>query len=170
MRIGIDIDNTLVNSNEYFEYIKKRDKLNFKKSYTIGWTVDECNELLPKYAKELITNAKFMPNACEVLDYLHNEGHKLIIITARDNTYYKNSIELTKKILMNKKIEIDEFYFGKVKKSDIASEINIDLMIDDSKKVYNRMKKENIDCILFGDKIKTWKEVLDYIESRCNNG
>jgi len=31
------------------------------------------------------------------------------------------------------------------------------------------MKKENIDCILFGDKIKTWDDVLKYIE-RKNNG
>ena len=37
-------------------------------------------------------------------------------------------------------------------------------MIDDSVYVYNNMKKEGIDCILFGDKIKTWNEVLEYIK------
>ena len=39
-------------------------------------------------------------------------------------------------------------------------------MIDDSVYVYNNMKKDNIECILFGDKIKTWKEVLKYIERK----
>jgi len=28
------------------------------------------------------------------------------------------------------------------------------------------MINENIDCILFGDKIKTWKEVLEYIKEK----
>lgn len=168
MRIGIDVDNTLVKSNEYFEYIKVRDGLNFNKSYTVGWTEEECLQILPKYAEELISNVEFMDDACEVLDYLKDKGHELIIITARNNKYYKHSIEITKKRL--KHIKIDEFYFGYENKASIAKKVNIDLMIDDSKTVYDSMKKENIDCILFGDKIKSWKEVLDYIESRCNNG
>ncbi len=170
MRIGIDIDNTLVASNEYFEYIKKRDKLNFNKSYTVGWTKDECLDILPKYAEELIRNVKFMDNARFVLEYLRKKGHKLIIITARDNSYFKKSIETTKEVFKEKGIIIDEFYFGREEKSDIAKQVKIDLMIDDSVDVYKNMKKENIDCILFGDKIKNWIEVLEYIESRCNNG
>ena len=37
-------------------------------------------------------------------------------------------------------------------------------MIDDSVYVYDNMKQEGIDCILFGDKIKKWDEVLKYIK------
>ena len=39
-------------------------------------------------------------------------------------------------------------------------------MIDDNYYVYNNMKKDGIECILFGDKIKTWKDVLEYIEKK----
>ncbi len=170
MRIGIDIDNTLVSSNEYFEYIKKREKLNFKKNYTDGWTEDECKEILSKYGFEVIKNAKLKDKAIEVLNYLQSRGHKLFIITARNNKYVKNSVKLTKNYLKSYGLKLEGCYFDRANKSDIAKSLNIDLMIDDSKSVYREMKKNNIDCILFGDKIKTWEQVLDYVESRCANG
>ena len=48
----------------------------------------------------------------------------------------------------------------------IAKKLNIDLMIDDNESVYFNMQNESIDCILFGDKIKTWKEVFEYINRK----
>ena len=36
-------------------------------------------------------------------------------------------------------------------------------MIDDSVSVYNNMKSENIECIMFGKDVKSWREVLEYI-------
>ena len=48
-------------------------------------------------------------------------------------------------------------------------ELKLDLMIDDSKHVYENMKKEKIDCILFGDKIKTWDEVFEYIKEKWDH-
>ena len=63
-------------------------------------------------------------------------------------------------------LKISEIYFRQVEKSNLAKKINLDLMIDDNKIVYNNMKNENIDCILFGDKIKNWKEVLEYIKRK----
>lgn len=39
-------------------------------------------------------------------------------------------------------------------------------MIDDNINVFNNMKKDGIDCILIGDEIKTWKDVLEYIKRK----
>lgn len=164
MRIGIDVDETLVCSNDEFEIIKKKYNIDFNKKYTDKWTDEEYQEILAKYAEEIITNASLKIGAKEALNYLHNKGHKLIIITARNNLYYKNSMELTKKVLLNHGLKIDEFYFDQDKKSDIAKKLNIDLMIDDNINIYESMKKENIDCILFGQEIKTWDQVLEYID------
>lgn len=61
-------------------------------------------------------------------------------------------------------MKFDKIIFNQQKKSDIAKKLELDLMIDDNIDVYNNMKEENINCILFGDKIRTWKEVLDYIK------
>lgn len=166
MKIGIDIDNTLLSSGDYFEYIKKRDNINFNKKFGEKWSDEEHNKFLPIYLKEIIKNSKLKPGAKEVLDYLHDKGNKLIIITARNNIYYKDTKKLTKKVLLDYGIKMDDIYFDAEKKSDLAQKLGIDLMIDDNKNVYENMKKENIDCILFGSDIKSWKEVLNYIESR----
>ena len=53
-----------------------------------------------------------------------------------------------------------------IKQDGIAIKVN-SLMIDDNKNVFNNMKKENIDCILFEDKIKNWNEVFEYIVDRA---
>ncbi len=169
MRIGIDVDETLVSSNDAFEFIKKKYNINFNKKFNEYWTKEECESILPLYGEEVLKNSNIKDGAKEILDYL-SRTNTLIVITARNNLYCKNAIEITKQTLFNFGIKIDEYYFGQKIKSDIAKKLKIDLMIDDSKKIYNNMKKENIDCILFGDEIKTWKEVLDYIESRGLNG
>lgn len=170
MKIGIDIDNTLLSSSECFEYIKKRNNINFNKKFGEKWTKEEYSRFLPIYLKEIIENSELKDGAKEVLDYLHSKGHKLIIITARNNIFYKNTKELTKKFMLEHGLKIDEIYFDEAKKSDLAKKLGIDLMIDDNKTVYENMKKENIDCILFGIGIKSWDEVLRYIESKGYDG
>ena len=60
-------------------------------------------------------------------------------------------------------------YNNDYEKASLAKSLNLDLMIDDRKSIYENMKNVNIDCILFGDKIKTWKEVLEYINSKEGN-
>ena len=74
--------------------------------------------------------------------------------------------EKTLNILKEKGLRISQVYFEQRKKSDLAKQLNIDLMVDDSKFVYDNMIKDNIDCILFGDKIKTWNKVLEYIKEK----
>ena len=65
-------------------------------------------------------------------------------------------------------VSISESFDEVRKKHNINffKKLNIDLMIDDSRFVYDNMKNDGIDCILFGDKIKTWEEVLEYIREK----
>ena len=74
--------------------------------------------------------------------------------------------EKTLEILDREGLKISEVYFEQNKKSDLAKKLNIDLMIDDSKYVYDNMINDGIDCILFGDKIKTWNQVLEYVNEK----
>lgn len=168
MIIGIDVDDTLVDSSESFELLKKKYNINFDKKFKEKFSRNEWKFICDNYLEEILKNAKLKKDVKEVLDYLVNKGYKLIIITARNNIYCKNIEEFTIDYLKRENLPISEFYFRKHKKSDIAKKLNLDLMIDDSEFIYNNMKKENIDCILFGDKIKTWKEVLEYIKRKEN--
>ena len=167
MRIGIDVDETLVSSDEAFELVKKKYNIKFDKSFTQHWTKEECESILPLYGEEILKTSKFKDGAKEVLNYL-SKSNELYVITARNNLYLKNAEEITKQTILDYGIKIDKFYFDQGNKADIAKKLKIDLMIDDSERIYNNMKSANIDCILF--KNKTWNDVLDYIESRCDNG
>ena len=108
--------------------------------------------------------AKFKENSIQVVNQLHDLGHELIVITARSNNYCKRMKEQTIEILNENGLKISQIYFEQNKKSDLAKQLNIELMIDDSRYVYDNMKKDGINCILFGDKIKKWSEVLEYIK------
>lgn len=166
MIIGIDIDDTLLSTSESFEEIKIKYNLSFNKKLKDKWTDEETKFIYDNYLEEFLVNAKIKDNAKEVIDYLHSRGYKLIIITARNNNTCKNIEEKTLEKIKEEDLPISEVYFKQVQKSDLAKKLNLDLMIDDNINVYENMKKENIDCILFGDKIKTWKEVLEYIKRK----
>ncbi len=166
MRIGIDIDDTLVNTSDSFDEIVKKYNINFSKKFKDNWTEDEMKFIFTNYLKETLVNAKLKENAKEVLEYLSSLGHELIVITARTEAHCSGIEVFTKKFMKENDIKINEFYFGEYKKSEIAKKIKIDVMIDDNYDVYNNMIIDGIDCILYGDKIKNWKDVLEYIKEK----
>lgn len=169
MRIGIDMDDTLVDTSKSFDEVLKRNNIDFGKRYADKWTDDEAYFILTHHFGEIIKCAKVKEGAKQAIDYLVSKGHELMVITARSNYYDKNTECITRNFIDENELKISEIYFNQSKKSDKAKELNIDLMIDDNPNIYINMLKENIDCILFGDKIKTWEEVLDYIKEKENN-
>lgn len=171
MIIGIDIDDTLVDTSTSFDKVIKKYNVNFNKKFKDDWTLEERNFIFGKYLEEILIGAKLKKDAKEVLDSLVDLGYELVVITARSNRYCKNIEQQTIELIKKENLPITKLYFGENKKSDLAKKINLGLMIDDSVYVCNNMKEEEIDYILFGDKITTWKEVLEYIKDReVNNG
>ena len=165
MRIGIDIDDTLVSTSESFDEVIKKYGVSFSKKFKEDWTKEEKNFIFNNYLKETLINAKIKDNAKEVLNELNKLGHEIIVITARTENNCNGIEQNTKKLLEDNNIKISEYYFAQYKKSDIAKKIELDLMIDDSINVYENMKKDNIDCILFDEKMN-WKDVLEYINKK----
>ena len=166
MIIGIDVDDTLVNTSESFDRVIKKYNIDFTKKFKDDWTEDEIKFIFDNYLEEILLDAEIKEGAKEVIDYLNNKNYKLIVITARSNKYKKNIKERTIEQLQKEGINVSEFYFDEYEKSLLAQKLKLDLMIDDSKYVYDNMKRVGIDCILFGDKIKTWNEVLEYIKEK----
>lgn len=163
MKIGIDIDETLTDTKKSFYEVLKKHQIKFDEEYNDWYKRETAQFIVNNYLEEIIENAKLKSHAKEILDKLYNLGYELIIITARSNRYSKNIIKITNNLIEENKLKISKIYFCQCNKSDIAKEIGIDLMIDDNIEVFHNMQKEKIDCILFGDKIKTWIEVFDYI-------
>ena len=166
MRIGIDIDDTLVGTSESFDKVIKKHKINFSKKFKDKLTSEEWDFICNNYLEEILMGAVIKEGAKEVINYLSSLGCELIIITARSNKYCDVIEKRTLEFIRDENLKFDEMYFNQQKKSDLAKKLKIDLMIDDNIDVYNNMKNDGIDCILFGDKIKTWEEVLKYIEKK----
>ena len=160
------MDDTLVSTSESFDEIIKKYDVKFDKKFKDNWTEEEKDYIFKNFLDETLYNAKIKPYVKEVLEELTNRGHELFIVTARNNNHCKNAERFTKEFILNNNIKISNFYFGQFKKSDVAKKINLDLMIDDDVRVYNNCMNDNIDCILFGDKIKDWNQVHEYIKQK----
>lgn len=95
MRIGIDLDGVVFDSEleyriccELYEIqdlktntIVNNKELQFQKRYS--WNDEETQGFITKYHKHINENSNIMPGARKVLNLLKEDGHTLIIVTAR---------------------------------------------------------------------------------------
>lgn len=144
MRIGVDLDGVVYNSEDYFraEGELLDIKLNgkgvvdyeaFDLIKKFGWK-DKLNESLEREIKRLRTmivkKAPFIPCSVKVLNMLKNDGHEIVIITNRGQGN-PPEIPITKKRLKRDKIPYSKIIFCEKSKKDSCIENKIDVMIDD---------------------------------------
>lgn len=200
MKIGIDIDGVLCNLNGYVQkYFKKYLEKNnipykfdkYKELFYQQFNVEQKYELdfwkeyIFHYAKHTVR----LNNASLITNKLHNDGHKLIIITSRqysshDNEEGKAMREIVTKWLAKNKIYYDEIYYSNetVGKKALVINNKIDVMIDDSLRNINEIS-ENIPVFVFKNSanrkakgknkimVNGWKDIYKIITemSRAQN-
>jgi len=148
MIIGIDIDDTISDTYETaFAYAQKYTVEELGKSGNINhknvshhfylrelheWTQQEEYNFWKKYYKKMINELKPLTFAAETINKLKEEGHKIVIITAR---YPEKSFDVeatTIKWLKDNKIEYDDLVLDADDKKQVAIDKKIDVFIDDS--------------------------------------
>lgn len=142
MRIGIDIDDTMTFiKDDLLEAACLYDKtlgntgIPVEDHYYIGkrfnWNKDEYRYFMGEVRKDVVMNAKLRPGLIEILTKLRELGHKIIIITARTNYYYKDPYNMTMDWLKKENIPYDKLILGSInKKKDCINE-KIDIFLDD---------------------------------------
>lgn len=193
MKIGIDLDGVVFDSEKLFRvYAELYDilelhqngivdnrEVRFQERY--NWSQETINDFMSKYHTKNIEEAAFMPGAKEVLKMLKEEGHQLIIITARGNKK-KEHIAMTEDILKKNDMYIfDKYIWGVKNKSEICADEKLDLMIEDSDRNCKVISDKKIKTIYFKDApnyeiqeneyLKTlynWGEVYRYIKEASN--
>ena len=196
MNIGIDIDDTISYTfEETYPAAKKfvendlgRKVVNEDFSTTVDYNYienvlqisqEEMEEFWRKNLADLTKKVKPKENSVEVINKLKEEGHNIIIITARWNEDYCDSEKLTKEWLKKYNISYDKLYIGAESKKQIAIDEKLDLFIDDSIKNCEEVSSANIESYLFASKINiknpksqnfnilyTWDEEKEKINSR----
>ena len=187
MRIGIDIDDTMTNTFDYLmPYISDFFKVDIKFFKKNNISYNNLPEKLKvrgldfakKYYDDIIVDTPFKPGVDEYIRKIKELGNEIIIITARDNTLYKDEYKTTIRELKNNNIIYDKLIcdFDKAK---VCKEEKIDLFIDDSVKNCNEVNNIGIKTILFNskanidentilDRVNSWDEVYIIIKNMNN--
>lgn len=178
--IGIDIDDTITNSTRVvkryiYKYSNSEELKNNVEGIIRGNYVSEESKVFYKSrSKEIGNEIKVKKHAREIIQKLHDDGHKIIIVTARSNNYYDDAYGFSYEYLTRNGIVFDELCTNQAYKAKICLEKNIDIMIDDAVDTVDATHDLGIKSILFSSSINknkkskakrlnNWIEVYKYI-------
>jgi len=185
MVIGIDIDDTIANTNDYLvnealqfdkECVKGRGFKN-KNAYSymemFYWSVLDVDYFLKKMRKmnyyallDPIKDAVFYVNK------LYDEGNTIILITKRENSMKVKMS--TKKWLKKNNFKYHQLILKGDKKGEICKRFGIDVFIDnDEINVYDALEY-GVSCVLKGTRfneeenelkrIEEWEDIYNYVK------
>ena len=184
MNIGIDIDDTINNLHEII--FEKGKEFNRKNNIIFDERPDEWHwdkafgwdeELVSKFLKENIgkayINAGIKKDAKDIINKLHEEGNKIIIITSRNEKHFGDPYDISKTWLDKHNIMFDKLIVGANDKADACLENNVDIFIDDHVDFCEGLSKVNIRVLMFDSpynqketrykRVCSWKEVYKEI-------
>lgn len=177
MRIGIDIDNVITNSNEYLiekarEYnkdnninvIEKQEPDSIKDMFS--WTEEIYRNFNKKYVKSMNTYVKVKEGVIETLKKLKSNGNEIILITRRSEQHYIGCVNITKKWINENKIIYDKLITDVFDKGQKCLEEKIDIMIDDEIFNCDSVNKKGIEVLLydsiFNKKNNDYQRIYDW--------
>ena len=181
MKIGIDIDGVILDYErvlktygDLYDFIelKKDGIINRNEHYLrnrYNWTEEERMNFINKYFLKLSRQTNLIPGAKDVINMLKNEGHELIVISARGGM-----IEEMKNVAIEKfnkeHLLFYKYYWKQDDKLEVAQKEKIDYMIDDSFDVCKRLSENGIKSIYFRDKEMKKLEQNEYLRQVSNWG
>lgn len=193
MKIGIDLDGVVFDSEKDMRiYTELYDMLELKQNNKknenairimdrFNWTEEQFEDFIDKYYSTIVKESNYMPGAQIILKKLKEEGHKLIIITARGGYILKTIQETNERLKQDNMDIFDKIYFAINDKSDICKKENIDLMIDDSPENCKSISDKKIKTIYLKDApscdmvennyvkvLYNWGEIYRYIKEMEN--
>jgi len=170
MKIGIDLDDTIINSrkvlisflskyyNLKYNGVKNKEYEFFKSNYS------DYYDVAKKYYDDLVFNIKLKPSVIKYLKKIRDRGHEIIIITSRYYKEFKTPYETTFNYLINNSVPFDKLIITDKSKGEICAKENIDVFFDDYIVNYNSVKNKGIDVYLMDDltnyKIKNVKRIF----------
>lgn len=170
MKIGIDFDNTLVNTKELSkEFLDMYLPGNNLESYH-DLPEEESLDFFNKFRIEITNNLKLKPGVKEAFDYFEKNNIETVLITARGGKGVTSLIEPTKRFLEKNSIRFKKVVFGVGIKGETCKNENVDLFIDDLEKVISEVSEKGVKVLLFGDTSTkfdyalNWNEVIKYLE------
>ena len=193
MKIGIDIDNVLSNFNDVLlnEYKKHDNAINGKGIVHQDLYIRDMFNWDKEYEKNFYKeNIEYFASLFEPIEecskyvkLLKEEGNTIYIISGRDNGEYSNPYKMTIDWLKKYDIVYDKLFlvdaYNSHSKTEICLEYNIDVMIDDSKRMCKDIKDNGIRALLMDtpynrdtnefERVNSWKEIYNKLSHKKIN-
>lgn len=189
MRIGIDIDDTVANTNEciieraiLYDKVLNNKGIKDNRAYNLldifYWTKEEKELFLKNNFESIISNVKVKNDACKYINMLKNEGHEIVFITYRSYRYISEPYLISKKWLDSKGFKYDKLIANSGPKGKVCVSEKIDLFIDDNLEYVTDVVNNGVRCLLMDtsynkdskfNRVYNFKEVYDIIKEE-NNG
>ena len=148
-----DLDDTICDTDGYSEsYIKEffvkyhfpykqieKDVRFAEKKF--DWDDETALNWYKEFGDDMMAEFPCKPHAVEVINRLRENGHKIVIATARATDWHTKPQEITLKWLDDVGIKYDRIYIGRIDKEKICEEVNADVFIDDDLKITEKVAK-----------------------------
>lgn len=185
MNIGIDIDDTINNLHDILmekgTEFNKREKIDFKINpnqwhwdKAFGWDDQTAQKFLDENIENAYLNAGIKENAAEVINRLHTEGNKIIIITARGPEHGEDIYKISETWLKQKNIIFDKLIVNSRDKAKTCLENNIDVFIDDHVDFCKGVSQNGTKVFMFNSpynqdekeckRVYSWNEIYNEIK------
>lgn len=170
MIIGIDIDDTITETTKNIQHYLKEFAPNYQNYHDLE--INKYEEFMRKYIDIIMKTDPIKDGVKDFFDYCNSKNYKIIIITARSNTYTKNTLKITEDYLKKYQLKYDKIIIEQEEKGKMAFQNHVDLFIDDKEKVLDGIDSYGIKCIRFTNlesKYPTfydWKDILNYIKQK----
>ena len=145
MKIGIDIDDTVMNTFDVIEEAARyfdryflenkgyQDITKYDFHERFYWTSEEKKAFFNYFRKnKLYLKAKPKGDALYYLEKLYNEGYELYFLTRRKKDEKLDILSITKNDLISKGFKFTDCYIGLSKKGEACKSLGIDVFIDDA--------------------------------------
>ena len=195
MKIGIDIDNVISNFNEellkaYIEHDKElrntgiiNNNAPYIRNGMFDWTDEEEKIFYKNNIEKIAINLKAIEGASKYIKKLKQDGHTIYIISGRDNGEYTDPYNMTKNWLEKYDITYDKSFlvdaYNSHSKTEICLEHNVDVMIDDSKRMCKDIKDNDIRALLMDtpynrdtnefERVNSWEEIYNKLSNKKIN-
>ena len=187
MRIGLDIDNVILDTDKALleEFIiedkNKRNKgiinndVDYIMSGMFDWSKEEIEEFLINNMERIAENLKPLDGTKEYMDRLLEDGHELYLISNRAYPYYKNPRKTTEESLRKNDIKYTKLILTETNdKSKECLDFKIDIMFDDRASNCFKLLEKKINCCLMKtiyekrefnnlESVDNWKELYEKV-------
>lgn len=170
MIIGIDLDDTISNINNYkYDFVKDflaKNNYTFAELDPTAAYIEKMfaipEDIFPDIWKDmhydLFMGAPLRENAVQVLQQLKDLGHTLVIVTARTTKYFENPYQISKDWLQANNVPYDKLIVNREDKDNVCKEEHITFFVDDYPSNIDLLTQANITtCLMDTPHNKTYQ-------------